>query len=386
MRVKQKIKIIPLGLAILAGICGYEYFAYSGENAGSVQENTTKVSTEQINYMQTPLNEGVFTGRVIPENGTWRQYIATDRAYTKELTDKDAQLFAHGESIVETEQQPDQNRYVYSDNSTFIDGRYRIMYCTKRNEEIGYKRYISGNKDGLWTDKESAFPLEELEDFSRSEAIEQVKDLCDGLGIELSDKAPEVYVMDAENMTNIMLKSDTLHYYRLNRRYGTEEENRREITWTKDDEVYYIVFEMNMEGSPLTDKGFSAGSKFAVGSTVTAAVGKNGIQYFQAEGLYDITESSHLEGRICSSSEAVKVMRSKCSYNDGFVTRSLSEMKLVYVPVGICDVKNHEYVVRPYWKCTVSYIKTKQVNGQAIEYTIEDVVLIDAVTKTVYKD
>lgn len=385
MKMNQKIKVIPLGLTILAGICGYSV-CLDENTDNAVYEDTTKVSTEQVSYMQAQLNEGVFTDMVIPENGTWKQYIATDREYTKERTDKDAELFLHGESIVEIEQQPDQNRYVYSDNSVFIDGRYRIGYYTKRNEEIGYNRYISGNKYGLWTDKESAFPLEELEDFSVSEAVEQVKDLCAGLGVELSDEAPEVYVMDAENMTNIMLKSDTLHYYRLNRRYGTKEENMREITWTKDDEVYYVVFEMNMEGSPLTDKGVDTGSKFAVGSTVTAAVGKNGIQYFQAEGLYDIKESSQLEGSICSSSDAMKAMKSKCLYNDGFAASTISEMKLVYVPVGTNNVPLHNYVVRPYWKCTVSYIKTKQVDGQTLEYTIEDVVLVDAVTKKVYKD
>lgn len=380
MRMKQKIRMIALALTFLLGSTGV--FLYPKKMTGSVQEDMTQVSEEQLYYMQTPLIESSDTAFL--ENGNWKQYIAADRQYTKEQTEKDAELFAQGEHIVEVEEQPDQYRYVYSDNSTFVDGRYRICYNTQQNEKIGYERYINGNKQGLWTDKESAFPLEELEDFSYSEAIEQVQTLCSSLGVVLSEDVPEVYVMDVQHMTKLMLQSDTLHYDKTKKQYSKENQGE-EITWTKDDEVYYMIFQINMQELPLTEKGFDMDSNFAAGSEVIAAVGRNGIQYFQAEGLYNIIKTEELEGSICSAAEAKEVMKSNCQYTDGFATRTVSEMKLVYVPMRMEGTSLNTYTVRPCWECMITYVKTMQRNGQTFAYTVEDVVLIDAVTKAVYK-
>lgn len=382
MGMKQKIRMIPLALAFLMGSTGV--FLYPKETIRSVKEDMTQVSEEQFCYMQTPFIESADTDTVLLENGNWKQYIAVDRQYTKEQTEKDAELFAQGEHIVEVEEQPDQYRYVYSNNSTLVDGRYRICYNTPQNEKISYERYIKGNKQGLWTDKESAFPLEELEDFSCSEAIEQIQTLCSRLGVALSEEAPEVYVMDAQHMTDLMLQSDTLQYYKTKKQYSKVNQGE-EITWTKDDEVYYMIFQINMQEFPLTEKGFDTASNFAAGSEVVAAVGRNGIQYFQAEGLYNIIMAEELEGSICSAAEAMKVMKSNCAYTDGFATRTVSEMKMVYVPVGTQDAALHTYTVRPYWECMITYVKTTQRDGQTFAYTVEDVVLIDAVTKAVYK-
>ena len=92
-----------------------------------------------------------------------------------------------------------------------------------------------------------------------------------------------------------------------------------------------------------------------------------------------------MEGNICSSADALEVLASAYQYINGFTKMVLTEMKLVYVPIGINNAGERKYTIRPYWQCTMLQEKTTQKDGKTEIYTTESVTLIDAVSKKVFK-
>jgi hypothetical protein len=386
MKLNKLKKAIPACL-LLISIQGCSL--YPDGTINPVEEGTMQVAEESPGHIQGELNGSVAIDAdiIIPENAEWKQYEATERTFTKEEFQKAEKLFAFDSNIKAEYDYTDKSgvyRCEYDDDSSFTMNVGGIHYYTQDAEKRNYNMYISGTKT---MSKESVFPVDELEDFSKEEAVNTVRMLCKELGVDLSEDEPEVYTMDAEHMTEIMMMSDNLHYYRTKDQWVNGEQGE-EISWTKEDEVYYMIFSINLDGNKLTDRDITTDSYYGAGSTINAVIGKNGLKLMSVGSgyLFDIVEASELDGNICSYEEALDVLASAYQYLDGYTEITLEKMELVYVPVGKGENNvDRKYTVRPYWQCTMKMKGSSTKNGETTEYTDEVVSLIDAVSKTIYK-
>ena len=385
MRLITKLKKISLVCVALLGITGCSLFPDGTINSVEEGKGTMQVSGDESRHMQGALNDSVSVDAdiIIPENSDYKQYTAAERQYTKEQTDEYAKLFISDTEITEVQETPYKRIYKYSNGASFLAGSGTISYNTQEDEKRHYNMYIEG-QGTYWADKESAFPLKELENFSLNEAVRQARELCGKLGVELSEEEPEVYVMDAEHMPDIMVQSDTLHYY-TTKEQSKNGEQGEEITWTEADEVYYIIFEICVDGIPLSVRNISTDSVYSAGSRAIVVIGRNGIEKVDLGSyLYDITETKELEGSICSSTEALEILASKYQYVTEVAKLQIAEIRLVYVPIGINNSDKREYTIRPYWMCISLQEDTREKNGVTETYMKASAIMIDAVSKAVY--
>lgn len=350
--------------------------------------NKTKLE-EVDGHIEGQLVDSVYVDAdVIKNDGVnWKQITASGKDYSKEQADKDAEYFKFNSQIKETEafDAGGTMRYLYNyeDGGYFSGDSYKMSYICNR-EYVQERQYSSifAKNNGLHIDFETALPLKELDDFPLKEAIEQVRSLCEQVNISLAECEPVVYVVDAEHMNKVAEQNDIIGYYKQYNQ-TTGEMTKKKITWAKEDEVYYLVFPISMDGAPILVDGFGTSSVYSNGSSVRVAIGKKGIVTFQADRLYDVDSRQELEGEICSAAEALDVVAAAYQYSDSQACR-VNQIQLVYVPIGKEGEginENTEYTVRPYWACSM----TIKVSGKEGVYTRDVVTVVDAVSGIIYK-
>ena len=95
----------------------------------------------------------------------------------------------------------------------------------------------------LEKDKKDYLPLDELEDFSKEEAEKRARQYCDKLGITGVGDVIEYFAMDASHMTEIMNREENVQDLKYSG--SLKSDNKEEITWNKEDEVYDFLFYKN---------------------------------------------------------------------------------------------------------------------------------------------
>lgn len=316
----------------------------------------------------------------IPENVQWKQYKLIGRQISKEQADEHAKLFASGRDYSEPEFSDYDNikryNYKYNDGSHFTDGEDCILYNTDESMKMRYY-WFAGYKRSkkMWSNKDEAFPQKSLSGCDLNETIAQVKELCKGLGIEISTEEPDVYVMDAESMNKMVKK------YNIERGVDANDEHALK-EWTTENEVYYLIFEMALNGTTMESASVETDSKRSHPHWVTAAVGRDGIKEFEAERVYGTETKQELEGALCSVDEAVKVVAAQLQYLTGSNEYSISDIELKYM--GLANSDWSEYYARPYWIFSAVSKKVYIKDGVKTEEFNEQKLCVDAVKKTFY--
>lgn len=299
----------------------------------------------------------------------WNQYKAVDAGFTKEETENNAKMFEHDdvvikdvEEIATKEGEVFRYIYTYSDGSQFCNGSnivYRSSDCGDKDHDI----YIP-NEYGMKISTEERFPLDELDGLSKQDSINKAKEILVKLGIEVCDN-PRVYAMDADSQ-NKYLES-----------HGNR--NKDIMSWTKDDECYYMIFKQSIRGLAISDVAFNGTSYTGVPAEVRVAVGHKGVEYIRIDYRFDVKETTSVKGQIISMEDALNMVKSAQQYYDD---QTVTEIELCYLPV----VKNgfsvvREYEIHPYW---IVIIENKNVpGGNGGEYQ-NKAIFIDAVDGSLY--
>lgn len=331
--------------------------------------------------------EGTLVGDVtidadvkIPSDAEWKQYNLIKRKISREKADENVKLFAAGREYAEPEFMDYDNikRYYYwfDDGSLFIDGEDSVQYDKGDETEKNYHRFAGYRRDdGVWTDKEEAFPQKSLSGCDLNAAIEQVKDMCRKLNIEINEDEPDVYVMDAVSINKQVKK--------INENDGRKPGDERTLKeWSEDDEVYYIIFEMMLNGIEMESGSIETESKRSHPRWVTAAIGRDGMRQFDAQRLYETENEQELEGSVCSLDEAMDVVAAQLQYLTGRSEYSISAIELKYMSLANRDWT--EYYIRPYWVFTTVNKTTRYKDGVADEEVSTQKLFVDAVKKTFY--
>ena len=87
----------------------------------------------------------------------------------------------------------------------------------------------------------------------KEEAEKRARQYCDKLGITGVGDVIEYFAMDASHMTEIMNREENVQDLKYSG--SLKSDNKEEITWNKEDEVYDFLFYKNIEGIPVAWAG-----------------------------------------------------------------------------------------------------------------------------------
>lgn len=180
-----------------------------------------------------------------------------------------------------------------------------------------------------------------LEGFSKSDAIEAVKELLDKLDIT-NVSEPDVYAISCEWATEFL------------REQSKQEPDVDYTRWTKDDEIYVLVFPLEYENVPLsTHWALIMGTDtFSQETYIKATVSKQGVIELNCEGIF---EEKYEKGEIkpikVDAKTALSLLVS--SYSKRVLDpTTINKCRLVYFPCAVGE--NHvAYTYSPFWEFEV---------------------------------
>lgn len=236
---------------------------------------------------------------------------------------------------------------------------YRTPFYMNRE----YDSVISNTTYFVRDDLENVFKANSLEHISKEDAINQVKETAEELGIN-DLGIPQVLSLD--------LKTLEQEWEDYEMKDGSHPRK-----WEKDDEAYAVIFPISYDKINITNKGyFSLNSSSGIpiiGSRILGIVNKDGLIYMTANGIYDIGETVKQNIKPISIEKALTKLQDK--YKDTLLTDlvTISKIALEYVPV-ISENKGIEYELVPCWVFTanqeITVTDSKGTSQSSSEFSI----------------
>lgn len=183
--------------------------------------------------------------------------------------------------------------------------------------------------------------VSELDAFSKEDAIQRVKDVTEKLGITNLGE-PTVVGQTSESVNNYFFECHKESEY-----FGWKPDN---ITWTKDDEAYYITFPLVYEGIPIeTNRMYVPDYGYEPQSFVKACVTKNDIISLRCRGItspdYKIGDAVKINFSAEDILEKIVSDYSQIILDDEV---EFYNCELTYAPVE--KIENNEWVLAPVWR------------------------------------
>lgn len=231
-------------------------------------------------------------------------------------------------------------------------------------------------------DNFNKFKLKELDFMTKSKAIKQAKDMFKTVNIT-PYVSPKIYALDYKTLQqeqDVLMKDE--HFKFFVDRGDTKIKDK----WTKDDECYYIVFRIDMNGIPCYDGQYVMQNEQCrvSGSRVNVVISKNGIEVFYIEkGIYNDKNSKKNDVHLISVEQALGSLKKK--YSDITLTNEMTvtDISMIYLPVitsmsGVSDEGvplNKKVEMVPCWYFKINE-KCKDLQGKV--YNVPTEVRINA--------
>lgn len=309
-------------------------------------------------FYQANLSENLKVDAVVdtPEADSFSSFSVEEKQF--DVT-KVVHIFFNNEQVT-SEQGDGQSRYTSGEAILDISNAGFFRFNTKLGQYINTVLINSSDKN--------EFTDQELSDFPQEKAMEQATAMMKELGITPCFP-PQIYSLDANSLQNtqnqLFQDEDFMYYVDIGKIKAKD-------SWTKEDESYYMVFDVECNGLPISSESYSfKNSEVGVeGSRATILVSRSGIQSFEVDGvLYQELEKKQSEPIISveKALEALKQKYEKIILNDELTVKHIS---LVYTPVitgGSPDKQTGEIIDKkmdliPAWEFTIDkkYIKDKK--------------------------
>ena len=278
-----------------------------------VVEKDAGESTQQIDYNSDHIKSTVsdvleIDADVYRTDKEFKSYTIDYSGVDSATADKHADVFAQdGKELSDRKEILDKTTgnvrnimYKYSDGSSYTETFSMKMYTSKDASDRKYNLYVRLEKD-----KKDYLPLDELEDFSKEEAEKRARQYCDKLGITGVGDVIEYFAMDASHMTEIMNREENVQDLKYSG--SLKSDNKEEITWNKEDEVYDFLFYKNIEGIPVAWAGAKSNNvNYSNPCYVRVVVGRDDIKLIADNYTYNITCGGSPENnQLCTLEDAI---------------------------------------------------------------------------------
>lgn len=355
-----------------------------GSISGSEEKEVQVNEDNNIKHINTTISSKVSVDADIPDYSgiSLKEFKAQYKDWTEQQMTAVSDIFCNNREVKDYNDNNSERRlYTYNDDSKLIIGTGLISFYTGKVGERNYNIYI-GNVTKQENDAKEAFPQEELENLPKEKVIDEVRKVCDNLEIKLSEDEPVCYAFDSESATKVMMN------YEDKLRYNKTKDGQiiNEITWNYEDEVYYMEFDVELEGIPLSRYSFNDNSKASFDTKLTVVYGRNGIEKFEVYSLYDIVETDD-DIKLADIDDIVKQLSAYLMYNNQLDEQVINDIKLVYLPTKLSGSSNKgkPLTISPFWVCTVTKSLYAEKDGISSTDHEQNMIFINAQNKDTYK-
>ncbi len=376
----KKILLVIVLCFMMTGCSLFPDGSISGSEEKEVQVN----EDNNIKHINTTISSKVSVDADIPDYSgiSLKEFKAQYKDWTEQQMTAVSDIFCNNREVKDYNDNNSERRlYTYNDDSKLIIGTGLISFYTGKVGERNYNIYI-GNVTKQENDAKEAFPQEELENLPKEKVIDEVRKVCDNLEIKLSEDEPVCYAFDSESATKVMMN------YEDKLRYSKTKDGQiiNEITWNYEDEVYYMEFDVELEGIPLSRYSFNDNSKASFDTKLTVVYGRNGIEKFEVYSLYDIVETDD-DIKLADIDDIVKQLSAYLMYNNQLDEQVINDIKLVYLPTKLSGSSNKgkPLTISPFWVCTVTKSLYAEKDGISSTDHEQNMIFINAQNKDTYK-
>lgn len=376
----KKILLVIVLCFMMTGCSLFPDGSISGSEEKEVQVN----EDNNIKHINTTISSKVSVDADIPDYSgiSLKEFKAQYKDWTEPQMTAVSDIFCNNREVKDYNDNNSERRlYTYNDDSKLIIGTGLISFYTGKVGERNYNIYI-GNVTKQENDAKEAFPQEELENLPKEKVIDEVRKVCDNLEIKLSEDEPVCYAFDSESATKVMMN------YEDKLRYNKTKDGQiiNEITWNYEDEVYYMEFDVELEGIPLSRYSFNDNSKASFDTKLTVVYGRNGIEKFEVYSLYDIVETDD-DIKLADIDDIVKQLSAYLMYNNQLDEQVINDIKLVYLPTKLSGSSNKgkPLTISPFWVCTVTKSLYAEKDGISSTDHEQNMIFINAQNKDTYK-
>lgn len=376
----KKILLVIVLCFMMTGCSLFPDGSISGSEEKEVQVN----EDNNIKHINTTISSKVSVDADIPDYSgiSLKEFKAQYKDWTEQQMTAVSDIFCNNREVKDYNDNNSERRlYTYNDDSKLIIGTGLISFYTGKVGERNYNIYI-GNVTKQENDAKEAFPQEELENLPKEKVIDEVRKVCDNLEIKLSEDEPVCYAFDSESATKVMMN------YEDKLRYSKTKDGQiiNEITWNYEDEVYYMEFDVELEGIPLSRYSFNDNSKASFDTKLTVVYGRNGFEKFEVYSLYDIVETDD-NIKLADIDDIVKQLSAYLMYNNQLDEQVINDIKLVYLPTKLSGSSNKgkPLTISPFWVCTVTKSLYAEKDGISSTDHEQNMIFINAQNKDTYK-
>ena len=376
----KKILLVIVLCFMMTGCSLFPDGSISGSEEKEVQVN----EDNNIKHINTTISSKVSVDADIPDYSgiSLKEFKAQYKDWTEQQMTAVSDIFSNNREVKDYNDNNSERRlYTYNDDSKLIIGTGLISFYTGKVGERNYNIYI-GNVTKQENDAKEAFPQEELENLPKEKVIDEVRKVCDNLEIKLSEDEPVCYAFDSESATKVMMN------YEDKLRYSKTKDGQiiNEITWNYEDEVYYMEFDVELEGIPLSRYSFNDNSKASFDTKLTVVYGRNGFEKFEVYSLYDIVETDD-NIKLADIDDIVKQLSAYLMYNNQLDEQVINDIKLVYLPTKLSGSSNKgkPLTISPFWVCTVTKSLYAEKDGISSTDHEQNMIFINAQNKDTYK-
>lgn len=265
-----------------------------------------------------------------------------------------------------------------TEDKSFVSNREGITYTTLKAKKKSYSNYVHGQRsDGFIKNMDEVFPLTELDGFPLNDALKVTEKILDILG--LNAKLYKTVAIDAENATARMneIGEDAQIYYPSKdaRRYG---EGGEPVVWTRDDEAYFISYQLELDGAYLTNMYKHLTSGDVNGTRLEFVVGRDEVYWINCYRIYDIESREEITEPLKSVDDVLKRIKESNYYTIGLTEEgNMTSIELGYI--SYYSQQEKKMMIIPCWVCDFDITK-KMVTGDKEYNESAKVMVIDAVT------
>lgn len=349
-----------------------------------------KVDSETKNAMGV-LNESMIVDAKIsvPSDVTWNAYTVKGREFTEEEANRIANYLSNDSDIIDYEVRQDHNgAMVYGidfDNNSHVGIRSdgSMSFTTQEKQDRRFELYTLGGTNGLVRpDYKELYPLDELESYSKEEALKEVEELCQLMNIKVSETDQTIVALDKINAEKVRQESSDIM---IKGKIEVDQDKpyvEEEIPWTEENEVYYMQFLIDFEGAPCVSVNRNGDDRGTKQSSLTVIIGKQGFVSVRLS-VYELVEQYENDIQICDMTKALEALAADYHYAEGIGQNNrVDSIELRYAVVY--DNDKHSDCLRPCWIFRIINTSKKIKEGKEYISNSIKMVYVDAQTGKTY--